>query len=270
MALVRAMVTPTRCADKYAVLEGAIQIIGSSLLGLTLQCAKCHDHKFEPVTQKEYYQFQAILYPAFNVEHWQKPDDRVVIAGSRSEQARWQAHEKAIDTRIDSLRRLLVSEPDAGKKEKALERVIASENAQRLPNPGQIAWVGDVSESPPEIPLLIRGNPATPGPKVGPGVFAFLTDPDNRYDRKPPFPGSRSTGRRLALARWITRPGSRPAALLARVLANRLWQHHFGVGLAATSDNLGYSGSFPTHPELLEFLAAELARVRWSAKACIA
>ena len=69
------------------MLEGAIQIIGSSLLGLTLQCAKCHDHKFEPVTQKEYYQLQAILYPAFNVEHWVKPNDRVVIAGPRDEHA---------------------------------------------------------------------------------------------------------------------------------------------------------------------------------------
>ena len=69
-------------ADKYAVLEGAIQIIGSSLLGLTLQCAKCHDHKFEPVTQQEYYQLQAILYPAFNVEHWVKPNDRIVDRGA--------------------------------------------------------------------------------------------------------------------------------------------------------------------------------------------
>ena len=90
-------------ADKYAVLEGAIQIIGSSLLGLTLQCAKCHDHKFEPVTQKDYYQLQAILYPAFNVEHWVKPNDRVVIAGPRTEQARWEAHDKAIDAQIESL-----------------------------------------------------------------------------------------------------------------------------------------------------------------------
>ena len=65
------------------MLDGAIQIIGSSLLGLTLQCAKCHDHKFEPVTQKDYYQLQAILFPAFNVEHWIKPNDRVVIAGPR-------------------------------------------------------------------------------------------------------------------------------------------------------------------------------------------
>ena len=72
------------------MLEGAIQIIGSSLLGLTLQCAKCHDHKFEPVTQRDYYQLQAILYPAFNAEHWVKPNDRVGSAGPRAEQARWE------------------------------------------------------------------------------------------------------------------------------------------------------------------------------------
>jgi hypothetical protein len=75
--------------DKHAVLDGATHIIGSSLLGLTVQCAKCHDHKFEPITQKEYYQLQAILYPAFNLEHWQKPNERVVVAGPRSELARW-------------------------------------------------------------------------------------------------------------------------------------------------------------------------------------
>jgi Protein of unknown function (DUF1553)/Protein of unknown function (DUF1549)/Planctomycete cytochrome C len=253
--------------DKYAVLEGATQIIGSSLFGLTLQCAKCHDHKFEPVTQKEYYQLHAILYPAFNLEHWQKPNDRVAIAGSRSEQARWQAQDKSIDARIESLKRLLASAPDAKKKDEALKRAIEAENAQRVANPGRIAWVSDVSATPSEIPLLIRGNLATPGPNVGPGVFAFLTDPDNRYEPKPPYSGSKSTGRRLAFAHWITKPGSRPAALLARVLANRIWQHHFGTGLTATSDNLGYSGSLPTHPELLEFLASELVRLGWSAKA---
>ena len=109
-------------ADKYAVLEGAIQIIGSSLLGLTVQCAKCHDHKFEPVTQKDYYQLQAILYPAFNVEHWVKPNDRVVIAGPRAEQARWEAHDKAIDAQIDSLKRSFASGPDAAKKRRLSSR----------------------------------------------------------------------------------------------------------------------------------------------------
>src|SRR6202035_3562378 len=100
--------------------------------------------------------------------------------------------------------------------------------------------------------LLKRGNYAEPGPEVEPAAFAVLTDPDNAFRVQPPYPGA--TGRRLAFARWLTRPGSRPAALLARVLANRIWQHHFGVGLVATSDNLGYTGSLPTHPELLEFL----------------
>ncbi len=93
-----------------------------------------------------------------------------------------------------------------------------------------------------------------------------MTDPDNPYEPKPPWPGSTSTGRRLALARWLTKPRSRPSALLARVLVNRIWQHHFGTGLAATSDNLGYTGSPPSHPELLEFLVDALAQSGWSAK----
>jgi Protein of unknown function (DUF1553)/Protein of unknown function (DUF1549)/Planctomycete cytochrome C len=254
-------------ADKYAVLEGAIQIIGSSLLGLTLQCAKCHDHKFEPVTQQEYYQLEAILYPAFNVEHWVTPTDRIVIAGPRDEMRRWEINDKVINAQIDALKRNFATGPDAKKKVDVLKRVIEAADTRRWPNPGRIAWVGDFSNIPAEVPLLIRGNLTMPGPKVGPSVPAFLTDPDNEYKPTPPFAGSSSTGRRLGLARWLTRPGSRPAALLARVLANRIWQHHFSSGLVATSDNLGYTGSPPTHPELLEFLVDSLVRSGWSAKA---
>jgi hypothetical protein len=254
-------------ADKYAVLEGAIQIVGSSLLGLTLQCAKCHDHKFEPVTQREYYQLQAIIYPAFNVEHWVTPNDRIVIAGPPDEMLRWQVHEKVIDAQIEALKRNFAAGTDDAKKNDGLKRVIEAAETKRWPNPGRIAWVGDVSNNPLEIPLLIRGNLATPGAKIGPGVLAFLTDADNRYEPKPPFAGSSSTGRRLALARWLTRPGSRPAALLARVLANRIWQHHFGTGLVATPDNLGYTGAPPRHPALLDFLASVLVQSGWSEKA---
>ena len=254
-------------ADKYAVREGAIQVVGSSLLGLTLQCARCHDHKFEPVTQREYYQLQAILYPAFNVEHWVKPNDRIAIAGPHDEMQRWQVHEKVIDSQIEALKRHFTLGPNADVKKDALKRVIDALEAERWPNPGRIAWVSDISKDPSEIPVLIRGDLATPGPKVGPGIFAFLTDPDNRYEPSPPFPGSSSTGRRLAFARWLTKPGSRPAALLARVMANRIWQNHFGTGLTATSDNLGYTGSPPTHPELLEFLADTLVRSGWRARA---
>ena len=230
------------------MLEGAIQIIGSSLLGLTLQCAKCHDHKFEPVTQKDYYQLQAILYPAFNVEHWVKPNDRVVIAGPAPRVvAPWEAHEKAIDAEIDAQERMLVPRPkDAAQGERGqaegARRGHQGGEREALPNPGRIAWVGDGAENPSDA-LLLPGQPGHAGPGRGPGRAGVLDRPGQSIRaRSRQFPGLSSTGRRLALARWLTRPGSRPAALLARVLANRIWQHHFGTGLAATSDNLGYTG----------------------------
>ncbi len=260
------------CADKVAVLDATVQIIGSSLLGLTLQCAKCHDHKFEPVTQQEYYQLHAILAPAFRLDRWVKPNDRVVAAAPRPIEERWQAHQRIIDAELARLAQQLGPRPNDSAKEKAarqkaLDKAAEPIKARRWPHPGRIAWVGDLGPEAISTPLFVRGNPSTPGPLVGPGVPAFLTDPDNPYEVRPPAPEARSTGRRLALARWLTRPGSRPAALLARVLANRIWQHHFGMGLAATPDNLGYTGSPPTNPALLEYLAAELVRSGWSARA---
>jgi hypothetical protein len=259
-------------ADKLFVLDAAIQLIGSSLLGLTVQCAKCHDHKFEPVTQKEYYQLHTILAPAFNLEKWVKPNDRVVEAAPRALTAPWEAHQKALDIEAERLRQALGPRPNALPKEKearqkALDKVLEAVNALRKPHPGRIAWVADLGPEPVSAALLIRGNPSTPGAHVPAAVPAFLADPDNPFQINPPSISSRSTGRRLAFARWLTRPGSRPAALLARVLANRIWQHHFGTGIAATSDNLGFTGSPPSHPELLEYLAAELVRSGWSAKA---
>ncbi|HEV3023877.1 MAG TPA: DUF1553 domain-containing protein, partial [Pirellulales bacterium] len=80
-------------------------------------------------------------------------------------------------------------------------------------------------------------------------------------------PSSATTGRRLAFAEWLTRRGSRAAALLARVTVNRVWQQYFGTALAATPDNLGYSGALPSHPELLDWLAADFAAGNWSMKA---
>jgi hypothetical protein len=259
-------------ADKIFVLDSAVQIIGSSLLGLTLQCAKCHDHKFEPVTQKEYYQFHAILAPAFNVEKWLKPNDRVVEAAPRAIVAPWAATEKAIDAEIARLNKDHAPPANAPPKEKeskqkALDQSVAAANARRRPHPGRVAWVSDLGAEAVKTNLLVRGNPATPGPLVAPGVPQCLADPENPYRPQSPAGGVRSTGHRLALAWWLTKPGSRPAALLARVLSNRIWQYHFGTGLVATSDNLGYTGSPPTHPALLEFLAAELVRSGWSAKA---
>lgn len=198
--------------DRYTVLEGTLQIVGSSLFGLTLQCSKCHDHKFEPITQREYYQLQAFLYPAYDVEKWVKPNERTVTLGDR-----------------------------------------------------KIAWLSDLGSTPPDVALLVRGDPKQRGELVSPDVPAALRDPDHPFRVEPP-PARRTTGRRLALARWLTRPGARAEGLLARVSVNRLWQHHFASGLVGTPENLGVTGAAPSHEALLEYLAARFVRDGWSMK----
>jgi hypothetical protein len=257
-------------ADRYAVLEGAAQIVGSALLGLTVQCARCHDHKFEPFTQKDYYQFYAILWPTFDVENWIKPQERLVEAPLPEELAAWEARSRQIDDeRSAAVIRHVFGDPFAdpsGKRSKALAEAIRAVEARRGERPGRIAWVADRTASPHDTHLLERGLYGAPGPKVEPGPPSALCDPANPYDPRPPVGGAPSTGRRLSFARWLTRPGSRPAALLARVTANRLWQHHYGAGLVTTPENLGYSGAPSSHPELLEWLAADLADGGWRVK----
>src|SRR5439155_26126458 len=109
-----------------------------------------------------------------------------------------------------------------------------------------------------------RGDYLTPGLLIGPGVPSVLTDGKTPFDVKPPWPGAKKTGRRLAFARWLTKPDH---PLTARVLVNRIWKQHFGPGLVKTLDNFGKAGARPTHPELLDWLAREFVRQGWSIKA---
>jgi hypothetical protein len=257
-------------ADRYAVLEGTTQIVGSALLGVTIQCARCHDHKFEPISQADYYRFYAILRPAFDLERWVKPQERVIEAPLPEERARWENRARLLDAEInDATINHVFADPfvDAkGDRRKVLGELIARLNARRGERPGRIAWVADLGDSPSDQHLLRRGLYGDPGSKVEPAPPAILSDPSNRFVPNGSCDAARSTGRRLAFAQWLTRPGSRAAALLARVTANRLWQHHFGTGIVATPENLGYTGAPPTHPELLEWLACELAESGWQTK----
>jgi hypothetical protein len=90
--------------DRYTVIEGAIQNITNSLFGLTIQCAKCHDHKFEPIAQRDYFQLQAVIAPAFNLENWMKPNDRFVHASLPGELERWEAQIKVLDADVAAQR----------------------------------------------------------------------------------------------------------------------------------------------------------------------
>ena len=145
----------------------------------------------------------------------------------------------------------------------ALDKAQKEKEVHDKNQPGKISWASDSSKSPPEVFLLERGNYGARKDKVPARPPAVLGDETNRYAESP---SGTTTGRRLAFANWLTAPGSRPAALVARVQANRFWQHHFGTGLVATPENLGVAGSPPSHPELLEHLATELVRGEWSAK----
>src|SRR5262249_28625874 len=125
---------------------------------------------------------------------------------------------------------------------------------------GKIQALYDVGPPPPTY-LLKRGNYETPGPEVQPGFPCVLCDSD-KSDTVAPAPGP-TTGRRTALAHWLSSPDTRASGLLGRVMVNRLWQHLFGRGLVATPENFGLAGEPPTHPELLEWLNSEFARNGW-------
>jgi len=119
----------------------------------------------------------------------------------------------------------------------------------------------DAGPQPPEVKLLRGGEPAHPGPSIAPGYLSMVRAIARRVEAAPP--GAKTSGRRTQLARWITDPRN---PLTARVMVNRLWQHHFGEGLVRTPDNFGSLGSPPTHPELLDWLAVELVEGGWRLK----
>ncbi len=493
--------------DRYFALEGAQQILGSSLLGLTIQCSKCHDHKFEPITQREFYQLQAYLHPVFNMQKWLKPNERFTHAALPGEVEAWETQQREAETRVATLRteftrwlrehrpiagvlfsddfdgpeatflanwsntapgddapggtgavtlvagnaakpespaavrangtlRIIeggpsgdkwistkrafdwtpnqpgewiqatfdlldnkvnsddkpaeriafflalhdfndngstaggnilidgnpaggagvhldypgtdqshrgvigksgyapgrnfgvrvtnldgqkfkleqlvdwlpeertlelnaVDLPDGGfgfefccnrsfivdnvtvesstgstqdeaaqsalkmfrteyeSRRKTLADVVADIQKRQAARPGKIAWASDIAPEPPNVPILLRGNVTTPGEFVQPAPLRVISGT---------AAATPVSARRTGLADWFTRGDSLASALMARVQVNRLWERHFGRGLVATLDNLGVSGAAPSHPELLEWLAAEFVSSGWSIK----
>lgn len=176
---------------RHTILNEMTSAAGSAFLGLTLQCAQCHDHKSDPLSQKEFYQLRAFF-----------------------------------------------------------------ENIALPPKNRSLAHrVSESGSKAPDTHLMIRGDFRSPGEKVGPAVPAMLGGV-SRLDGIRSMPGGASSGRRSSLAEWLT--DSRHP-LTWRVAANRMWQQHFGKPLVGTPNDLGVSGQLPTHPELLNWLASELA-----------
>src|SRR5262249_7008221 len=144
----------------------------------------------------------------------------------------------------------------------ALGREVATLKDRRLlVGKIQAAWEADGAVPPAYV--FRRGNLMTPGAEVQPGVFCVLTDPQCLTRIPTAGAGAQTSGRRTALARWLTKPDH---PLTARVFVNRVWQRYFGEGIVATSDNFGRLGARPTHPELLDWLTTEFTRGGWKMK----
>ena len=229
--------------DRIEVIADEIDVLGSAVMGLTLKCARCHSHKFDPIPHRDYYRIVDVFKGALDEYNWLRPDIRpglgpvsLDVLGGRhlpfvttAERKKW----------------------EAAKKEK-----------DKPPEP-RIQALWDRGEPSPTY-IYRRGDPLTPGALVGPGVPSVLTDGKTPFAVKPPWPDAKKTGRRLAFAQWLIQPEH---PLTARVAVNRIWKQHFGTGIVKTLGNFGKAAPPPTHPELLDWLAREFVRSGWSFKA---
>ncbi len=247
--------------DRLEVIADEIQVLGSAVMGLTLHCARCHTHKFDPLPQRDYYRLSAALKDALDEHDWIGPETRQIPFVASPERAAWKQLQQQIDEQITPLKQRVEAETDDAAKKKLQSEIQAIEK-QRRPEPMIRALWSRGEPSPTYV--LKRGNYLTAGIEVGPGVPSVLTDGRTPLEITPPRPGAKSTGRRLALARWLTEPNH---PLTARVLVNRVWKHHFGTGLVTTPGNFGKTGSPPSHPDLLDWLARDFVRQGWSLKA---
>jgi uncharacterized protein DUF1553/uncharacterized protein DUF1549/cytochrome c len=245
--------------DRLEVIADEIQILSSAVLGLTMHCARCHSHKFDPLPQRDYFRLAATLKDALDEHDWLGPEKRQLPFVTAAEREAWQEHERQIDARTAPLKEQLDKAADDAAKKKMQEQIAEIEK-ERRPEPTIRALWARGEPSP--TYLLKRGNYLTPGAEVGPGVPSVLTDGQTPFAFAPPL-GAKTTGRRLALARWLT---TADHPLTARVLVNRVWKHHFGAGIVTTLGNFGRTGAAPSHPELLDWLAMEFVRGGWSIK----
>ena len=224
----------------------------AAFLGLTMSCCQCHDHKYDPLSQADHYRLRAFF--AGIVAR----DDLVVEPEPSASRVR--AHNATIDSRAADLRKSLEALPKDSKKQRGeIQARIDKLLAEKI-KPAVAMGAVDAGESAPATHRLDQGAHDAPREEVAPGFVSALLPGPAPITR--PRPGT--TGRRAALAAWITSPSN---PWTARVLVNRLWQQHFGVGIVATPNDFGLAGAKPTHPELLDWLAGELVARGWSVKA---
>ena len=241
--------------DRQDNIDNEMRVLGSSVLGLTLHCAKCHSHKFDPLSQADYFRLRAVFKGAFDEHDWLNPAKRLLPFGHPEELKHWRENKAAVDAEVAAIK--ANEELDEAAKKKALE---AAEK-KRIEQP-MVRALWDRGQPSPTY-LFNRGDYLQPRELIEPGLPRALLSPGETFRAKPPWQGSGKTGRRLAFAEWLTK-GDHP--LTARVMVNRLWKHHFGRGLVRTLGDFGKAGERPSHPQLFDWLATEFVEAEWSIK----
>jgi len=233
-------------SSRTEVLTEMTNIVGAAFLGVTVGCSRCHDHKFDPIRQSDYYRLQG---------YFAQTQSHDIVIASPEEQ---EAYKKAVEPLEMEMRQLRSSMRRASEEEKGKILTKLEELDEKMPAPPTAFYA--VSNSPKEmtqIHLLGRGDYRNKGDKVGMRPLGVLLPDDT-----PEMP-IETAKPRTRLAAWIARPDN---PLTARVMVNRIWGCHFGKGIVSTPNDFGRMGTRPTHPELLDWLANAYVNGGWKLK----
>ncbi len=237
------------------IVDEQVDTLGRTMLGLTLGCARCHDHKFDPISIHDYYGLAGVFASTKTMEHFKKVakwhENSLATAEESEKIAEYEAQTVKLKAYIKELTGKADEASKAELKKRQAELVDRDKNAPVLPSA-----MGATEGTPTDIPLLRRGNHLTPGALVARRFPIILAG-----EKQPPLPKDASG--RFELANWIA---STENPLTARVIVNRVWRWHFGSGLVRSVDNFGLLGEKPSHPELLDWLASHFVKDGWSLK----
>lgn len=277
--------------DEY---DDLVTTTGQAFLALTINCARCHDHKIDPIPQVDYYALVAFMrdVTTYGTRGDQTANNQIELTGKElaDQYARLNEQIKQLSKRLHKIEQdAIVKMPGPDQrategderatvlKEKLKNYLSADEASEydalqqqkrdaqreleRLPPREAVLGLAKCDPTPPPTHVLLRGSPHNPGDEVAPGFPQLIS---SQVPQLPPVKdGATTAGRRRVLAEWLA---SEDNWLTARVMVNRVWQHYFGRGIVRSPNNFGLMGDRPTHPQLIDFLATQLMEHDWSLK----